>query len=149
MWYKLWLPVFKLWDCNIFDRFHKINGFLDTIWYMRLNLVLFVFFLIKISNRKTIFPGGLSFFCRLHSLMDYLFQCGVSNSCRVNHQLNVRVRHGTRIYRLVVQDLNGIQTVFGVKSPEQLQSLLIYDCHFCLRLLLNVVVRGKDAKLFR
>ena len=45
----------------------------------------------------------------------------------VNHRLNIRVRHDTKIYRLVVYELGDVQVVLDVQSLEKLASLLIYE----------------------
>ena len=43
----------------------------------------------------------------------------------VNSRFNVRVRRDTGIYRLVVNDLVGVQVVHGVQSLERLEKLPI------------------------
>ena len=49
----------------------------------------------------------------------------VSILCCVNHKLSARVRHDTRFYRPVVDDLDGIQVVLGVQSLERLENIPI------------------------
>ena len=69
-----------------------------------LNLVLIVFFLIEFSNQKHHFLVSFIFVSPLQ-LQCYLFQCVISNFCRVDHKLKVRVRCGTGIYRLILYDV--------------------------------------------
>ena len=122
--------MFVWWDRNILDRFYKVGGFPDTIWYQFLNLVLILLFLFEFFNRKTLFFVRLNFLYLLYNFVGYLFQCGVSSFYHVTHRINVRVCLDTEIDRLAVYDLGGVQAVLGVQSLERLKSSLIYDFRF-------------------
>ena len=53
--------------------------------------------------------------------------CGIQ-FCRINYRL--KVRHDTGIYRLVVLDFGGVQSVLALQSLEKLENLLFYNFHF-------------------